>query len=66
MLRFGIRKVLRRLQKLVQICRTKKIRMTTPFFDKYKHKVLSIDELHERIGVFPRKKKLLCAMAFSM
>ena len=33
--------------------------MTTPFFDKYKHKVLSIDELHERIGVFPRKKKVI-------
>ena len=33
--------------------------MTTPFFDKYKHKVLRIDELHERIGVFPREKKVI-------
>ncbi len=33
--------------------------MTTPFFDKYKHKVLKVDELQKLIGSFPRKKKVI-------
>lgn len=33
--------------------------MTTEFFEKYKHKIKTIDELLEAIGQFPRKHKVI-------
>ncbi len=33
--------------------------MTTEFFQKYQHKIKTIPELLELLGVFPRQKKII-------
>ncbi|MBL4759672.1 MAG: adenylyltransferase/cytidyltransferase family protein [Mariprofundaceae bacterium] len=41
--------------------------MTTEFFEKYRHKILTVEEIQEKVGAFPRAKKaIMCHGVFDV
>jgi len=41
--------------------------MTAEFFEKYRHKIVTVEELQAAVGVFPRDKKaIMCHGVFDV